>query len=141
MSGIPPDQEDRYMDNLRRKPPMEGFSRPGQLGGEAFDNDEVEGHIMGERDDIQGESAARRRLDEDDAEGHAARRRLTDDDTEGHAARRRLTDDPDAEDDTEGHKLTTRGIADEDDTEGHKLTTRGVADDEDTEGHALTKRS
>jgi hypothetical protein len=112
------------MDNYRRRPPMEGFSRPGQLGGEAFDNDEVEGHIMDERDEIQGESIVRRRVD---------------DDTEGHLTRtsRGLADD----DDTEGHKLTTRGVADEDDTEGHKLTTRGVADEDDTEGHTLTKRS
>jgi hypothetical protein len=140
MSGIPPDQEDRYMDNFRRKPPMEGFSRPGQLGGEAFDNDEVEGHIMDERDDIQGESATRRRLDED-TEGHLTRtsRGVADeDDTEGHKLTTRGVAD---EDDTEGHKLTTRGIADEDDTEGHKLTTRGVADEDDTEGHTLTKRS
>ena len=111
------------MDNFRRKPPMEGFSRPGQLGGEAFDNDEVEGHIMDERDEIQGESATRRRLD---------------DDTEGHKLTTRGIAD---EDDTECHKLTTRGFADEDDTEGHKLNTRGIADEDDTEGHALNKRS
>ena len=126
MSGIPPDQEDRYMDNFRRKPPMEGFSRPGQLGGEAFDNDEVEGHIMDERDEIQGESATRRRV-EDDTEGHLTR------------TSRGLAD----EDDTEGHLTrTSRGVADEDDTEGHLTrTSRGVADEDDTEGHTLTKRS
>ncbi len=78
------------MDNYRRRPPMEGFSRPGQLGGEAFD-DEVEGHMMDERDEIQGESAIKRRLDEDE---------------------------------TEGHKLTTRSAVDDDDTEGHTLTKR-----------------
>ena len=109
------------MDNYRRRPPMEGFSRPGQLGGEAFDDDVVEGHIMDERDDTYGDtSLKRRRLDEDDTEGHARRRLADDDDTEGHARRR---------------------VADEDDTEGHKLTTRGIADEDDTEGHALTKRN
>ena len=96
------------MDNYRRRPPMEGFSRPGQLGGEAFEDDEVEGHIMEERDDIQGEGAVRRGLDEDDTEGHGLRAKsLTDeDDTEGHGLRAKsLTDD---EDDTEGHSLNKR---------------------------------
>ena len=81
------------MDNYRRRPPMEGFSRPGQLGGEAFNNDEVEGHIMTDQTDDT------RKLDED---------------TEGHKLTRGIADD----DDTEGHKLT-RGIADDEDTEGH----------------------
>ena len=111
------------MDNYRRRPPMEGFSRPGQLGGEAFDDDVAEGHMMDERDDTPGGSDLRRRLD---------------DDTEGHKLKARGIAD---EDDTEGHKLNTRGIADEDDTEGHKLNTRGIADEDDTEGHGLTKRS
>ena len=59
---------------------MEGFSRPGSLGGEAVDNDEVEGHIMTDRPD-----------QDDDTEGHAAKTRsLTDDDdTEGHATTKR----------------------------------------------------
>jgi hypothetical protein len=91
------------MDNYRRRPPMEGFSRPGQLGGEAIDDDAVEGHMMDERDDIQGESLTRRRLDEDDTEGHAVTRKLDDDDTEGHAVTRKLDDD-----DTEGHATTKR---------------------------------
>ena len=113
------------MDNYRRRPPMEGFSRPGQLGGEAFDDDVVEGHMMTDRDEIQGESAVRRGSTEDDTEGHKARRGLTDDDdTEGHVTR------------------TSRGIADDDDTEGHVTrTSRGIADEDDTEGHALNKRS
>jgi hypothetical protein len=112
------------MDNYRRRPPMEGFSRPGQLGGEAFDNDEVEGHIMDERDDIPGEGITRRGLDEDDTEGHKATTRSVD------------------EDDTEGHRATTRSLTDdEDDTEGHRATTRSLTDDDDTEGHAVTKRS
>jgi len=82
------------MDNYRRRPPMEGFSRPGQLGGEAFnDDDAVEGHIMTDQTDDT------RKLDED---------------TEGHKLTRGVADD----DDTEGHKLT-RGVADDDDTEGH----------------------
>ncbi len=108
------------MDNYRRRPPMEGFSRPGELGGEAFDDDSVEGHIMDERDDKPGDTTFRRRIDEDP-------------DT---SFRRRLD-----EDDTEGHKLTARGAVDDDDTEGHKLTARGAVDDDDTEGHSLTKRS
>jgi hypothetical protein len=95
------------MDNYRRRPPMEGFARPGQLGGEAFNDDEVEGHMMDERDETQGEGVTRRRLDEDDTEGHALNRRG-------------LTD----EDDTEGHALNRRGIVDEDDTEGHALNKR-----------------
>jgi hypothetical protein len=123
MRGIPPPQEVRYMDNYRRRPPMEGFSRPGQLGGEAFDNDEVEGHIMDERDDIPGEGITRRGLDEDDTEGHKATTRSVD------------------EDDTEGHRATTRSLTDDDDTEGHRATTRSLTDDDDTEGHAVTKRS
>ena len=75
------------MDNYRRRPPMEGFSRPGGLGGEAFDDDSVEGHIMDERDEIQGDSVVRRGLtDEDDTEGHklTARGLADEDDTEGH---------------------------------------------------------
>ncbi len=126
------------MDNYRRRPPMEGFSRPGQLGGEAFDEDVVEGHMMDERDDTPG-SDLTRRLD-DDTEGHKLNTRgiADEDDTEGHKLNTRGIAD---EDDTEGHKLNTRGVADEDDTEGHKLNTRGVADEDDTEGHALNKRS
>jgi len=75
------------MDDVRRKPPMEGFSRPGSLGGEAF-NDEVEGHIMTDQDQ--------------DTEGHIKLPRADDDDTEGHAVRKGLTDD---DDDTEGHQV------------------------------------
>ena len=95
------------MDNYRRRPPMEGFSRPGELGGEAFDDDSVEGHMMTDREEIQGDSAARRRLDDEDTEGHKLKTK-------------RLTD----EDDTEGHKLKTKHLTDEDDTEGHKLKTK-----------------
>lgn len=67
------------MDNYRRRPPMEGFSRPGQLGGEAFDDDEVEGHIMTDQPEDT------RKLD-DDTEGHGGivRKATDDDDTEGH---------------------------------------------------------
>ena len=80
------------MDNFRRRPPMEGFSRPGQLGGEAYDDDEVEGHTM------------------------TLRRNDNDDDTEGHGLTTpKATDD----DDTEGHGLTTPKATDDDDTEGH----------------------
>ena len=77
------------MDDYRRRPTMEGFSRPGSLGGEAWnDEDSVEGHIM--NDDLR---------QDDDTEGHAGRLQATDDDTEGHAGRLQATDD----DDTEGH--------------------------------------
>ena len=72
------------MDNYRRRPPMEGFSLPGQLGGEAFDDDEVEGHAM----------TITRKFDDDDTEGHGTlpTRGATDDDddTEGHASIRNL---------------------------------------------------
>ena len=74
------------MDNYRRRPPMEGFSRPGQLGGEAFnDDDAVEGHIMTDQTDDT------RKLD-DDTEGHglSGRKATDDDDTEGHASLRNL---------------------------------------------------
>ena len=81
------------MDNYRRRPPMEGFSLPGQLGGEAFDDDEVEGHTM----------TISRKYDDDDTEGHGGigRKATDDDDTEGHGGiGRKATDD---DDDTEGH--------------------------------------
>jgi hypothetical protein len=89
---------------------MEGFSRQGQPGGEAFDDDAAEGHMMDDRTDNPGETDLRRRRLEDD--------------------------------DTEGHKLKDRKIADDDDTEGHKLKDRKIADEDDTEGHiGLKKRS
>jgi len=88
------------VDDNRRRPPMEGFSRPGSLGGEAWqDDDSVEGHIM---DDD-------RRTDQD-TQGHISRPRI-DDDTEGHLSRPRVDDD------TEGH--ISRPRLDDDDTEGH----------------------
>ncbi len=71
------------MDNFRRRPPMEGFSRPGQLGGEAYDDDEVEGHTM---------TLRRSDLNDDDTEGHGGTYRKAtddDDDTEGHLNIRR----------------------------------------------------
>ena len=108
------------MDNYRRRPPMEGFSRPGQLGGEAFDDNEVEGHMMTDQPEDTQRDAVRRGLD---------------DDTEGHALRKGIADD----DDTEGHAFR-KGVADDDDTEGHAFR-KGVADDDDTEGHQLNKRS
>jgi hypothetical protein len=92
------------VDNYRRRPPMEGFSRPGSLGGEAWDDeDSVEGHIMGDDrtqdQDVEGhavfkaDQGAVLREDEDDTEGHAVfksdegavLRSDEDDDTEGHA--------------------------------------------------------
>ena len=91
------------MDNYRRRPPMEGFSRPGELGGEAFDDDSVEGHIIDERDD-NPDSSFRRKVDE----------------IPGDTTWRRRLD----EDDTEGHGVTARKLEDDDDTEGHSLTKR-----------------
>jgi hypothetical protein len=94
---------------------MEGFSRPGQLGGEAFDDDEVEGHIMTDRTDDTQRDAVRPRV-EDDVEGHGLTgRRLDDDDTEGHGLTGRRIDD----DDVEGHGVTGRKLDDDDDAEGH----------------------
>ncbi len=62
------------MDRLRRQPPMEGFSRPGSLGGEAYDDDSVEGHIMDDdrtQDlDNKGQGFRFRATDDDDTEGH-----------------------------------------------------------------------
>ena len=78
------------MDRLRRQPPMEGFSRPGSLGGEAHDDDSVEGHIMDDE-----------RTQDTDTEGHGfGKAPRADEDTEGHAAYPRASDD---DDDTEGH--------------------------------------
>ncbi len=105
------------MDNYRRRPPMEGFSRPGSLGGEAHDDDSVEGHMMD---------------DERIQEGGQSGFRATDDDTEGHGVLKRAD-----EDDTEGHGVLKR--ADEDDTEGHGVLKR--ADEDDVEGHGVLKRA
>jgi hypothetical protein len=70
------------MDQYRRRPPMEGFARPGDLGrGEAWDDDSVEGHMMDQE-----------RRDDEDVEGHAMSSlnlRATsdeDEDTEGHSS-------------------------------------------------------
>ena len=83
------------MDNYRRQPPMEGFSRLGSLGGEAFDDDAVEGHIMTDQTNDT---------------------RTLDDDTEGHGPfSPKATDD----DDTEGHGPFSPKATDDDDTEGH----------------------
>jgi hypothetical protein len=85
---------------------MEGFSRPGSLGGEAIDDDSVEGHIMDDDRRQTGGEGYVRRAEDDDTEGHAGTvRRLDDDDTEGHAGTVRRLDD---EDDTEGHKSLIR---------------------------------
>ena len=102
------------MDQYRRRPPMEGFSQPGQLGGEAFD-DEVEGHIMTDREDPTRDISRLnvRRDDDDDTEGHRLVRATDDDDTEGHRIAARIA----ADDDTEGH--AARMATDDDDTEGH----------------------
>jgi hypothetical protein len=101
---------------------MEGFSRPGSLGGEAWDDDDsVEGHIMNDE----------KTLDQD-TEGHA-KWKASDDDTEGHAKWKA------SDDDTEGHAAAGKFKAsDDDDTEGHAAAGKFKAsdDDDDTEGHA-----
>jgi hypothetical protein len=85
-----PSREETTVEDYRRRPPMEGFSRPGSLGGEAW-NDE---------DSVEGHAGRLQATDDDDTEGHAGRLQATDDDdTEGHAGRLQATDD----DDTEGH--------------------------------------
>ena len=77
------------MDDYRRRPPMEGFSNPGSLGGEAFDDDEVEGHIMTDQtDDTEGHNVLLKATDDDDTEGHNVLPKATDDDdTEGHLSK------------------------------------------------------
>ncbi len=111
------------MENYRRRPPMEGFSRPGSLGGEAWDDeDSVEGHIMGDE-----------RTQDQDVEGHSGRWKASDDDTEGHSGRWKAT-----EDDTEGHGGLFKA-SDDDDTEGHAGWMKASEDDDDTEGHANLK--
>jgi len=120
------------MDKYRRRPPMEGFSRPGSLGGEAHDSDDsVEGHIMDDDRTQDSGSSFFKRADDDDTEGHKKFPRA-DDDTEGHLGGLRRADD---DEDTEGHIGLRRSADDDDDTEGHVGLRRSV-DDEDTEGHA-----
>ena len=99
---------------------MEGFSRPGSLGGEAHDDDSVEGHMMDDERIQEGGQSGFRATD-DDTEGHGYRRASDEDDTEGHAAVRRASD----EDDVEGHSAF-RGLraTDDDDTEGHATKIR-----------------
>lgn len=62
------------MDDFRRRTPMEGFSRPGSLGGEAWkdSDDSVEGHIMDDlRQDQDTEGHRFQASDDEDTEGHA----------------------------------------------------------------------
>ena len=110
------------MDDLRRQPPTRGFSRPGSIGGEATDDDYVEGHIMDDQRQDQ------------DTEGHTV---LRDEDTEGHGM---LKADDDKED-TEGHGML-KADDDKEDTEGHIQGgwLKQSEDDEDTEGHATNLR-
>lgn len=104
------------MEQYRRRPPMEGFSRPGSLGGEAHDNDDsVEGHIMDDDRTQDGSSSFSKRADDDDTEGH-----------------RKL---PRSDDDTEGHGFNLKASPDDEDTEGHIGKLSRNADDDDTEGH------
>jgi hypothetical protein len=103
------------MDRLRRRPPMEGYTRPGSGGGEAWD-DSVEGHTMDPRDD----------QDYEDTEGHGTRPKLgatpEDEDTEGHGTRPKLGATPEDED-TEGHGTRPKlgATPEDDDTEGHSI--------------------
>ena len=122
------------MENYRRRPPMEGFSRPGSLGGEAWDDeDSVEGHMMDDRtqdQDVEGhavfkaDQGAVLKADEEDTEGHGWLKASEDDDTEGHAV----------------FKADQGAVfkADEEDTEGHGWL-KASDDDDDTEGHAKLK--
>jgi hypothetical protein len=108
---------------------MEGFSRPGSIGGEATDSDDVEGHMMDDQQGTQPEGT-----DEDqDAEGH--RIHLNDDardeDVEGHRVRVGATDD----EDVEGHRVRV-GATDDEDVEGHRIKLQ-ASDEDDVEGHRL----
>ena len=90
------------MDRFKRPPTGEGFRDIGR-GGEATSDDSVEGHIMGDeiRDEGQDvEGHARKRLSDDDVEGHGGgMKRATEDDVEGHGGglKRAMPDDEDVE--------------------------------------------
>ena len=92
------------MDRFRQPQPMEGFSRPGSLGGEAHDDDSVEGHMMDDDKITEGGPSGFRATDEDDTEGHGGtyKRASDEDDVEGHVAglNRRLSDDDDSNEGT-----------------------------------------
>ncbi len=97
--------------------PRDRSFMPGRPGGEAWDDDSVEGHAMA---GIEGKFP-RSSDDEQDTEGH--RRLRNEEDTEGHAQLR----------------SKVRSDQDEEDTEGHaqlRSKVRSDQDDEDTEGHA-----
>src|SRR6187402_126086 len=117
------------MDRFRQPVPMEGFSRPGSLGGEAHDDDSVEGHMMDDEKIQENPGQSGFRATDEDTEGHWTGPRASDDeDAEGHWTGPRASDD----EDTEGHGTLPRAT-DDDDTEGHGTLPR--ATDEDTEGH------
>lgn len=110
------------MDRFRRQPPMEGFTRPGSIGGEVHDDDSVEGHIMSEdrTQDLDTEGHGKptwKASDDEDTEGHGKPvfKAGDDEDTEGHG--RPVLKASDDDDDTEGHRFKADG--DEDDVEGH----------------------
>ena len=115
------------MDDYRRRPPMDGFRLPGSLGGEGFDDDEVEGHIMTDQTEDT------RKLDED-TEGHGPFRPKAsdDDDAEGHGPFRPKASE---DDDAEGHGPFRPKASDDDDAEGHGPFRPKASDDDDTEGH------
>ena len=120
------------MDKFRQPQPMEGFSRPGSLGGEAHDDDSVEGHMMDDERIQEGSGSSGFKATDDDTEGHYVGKRASDEeDTEGHVTLKRASD----EDDTEGH-VTLKRASDEDDVEGHiaGLNRRASDDDDNTEG-------
>jgi hypothetical protein len=98
--------------------PRDRSFMPGRPGGEAWDDDSVEGHAMAgirgkfprSSDDDQDTEGHKVLREEEDTEGHAALRSQLragegeDEDTEGHAALRgQLRADEGEDEDTEGH--------------------------------------
>ena len=125
------------MDRFRRQPPMEGFTRPGSIGGEVHDDDSVEGHIMSDdrTQDLDTEGHGKptwKASDDEDTEGHGKPVfKASDDDTEGHG--RPVFKASDDDEDTEGHGRPVFKASDDDDTEGHRF--RADGDEDDVEGH------
>jgi hypothetical protein len=79
--------------------PRDRSFMPGRPGGEAWDDDSVEGHTMGQS------KLPKATEDEQDTEGHAVNPRAAEAaDTEGHLRRPRAEED----DDTEGHVKNLR---------------------------------
>jgi hypothetical protein len=102
---------------------MEGFSRPGSLGGEITDDDIVEGHMMDDRDqtqDTEGHGISPKDFSPKDAYPKDAWPKADGDDTEGHGiSPKDAWPKADPDDDTEGHAGWLKATDDDDDTEGH----------------------